>query len=161
MKIQSREVGTLIVAVAIPLVVGAIGGFATASSVSTWYQELTKPAWNPPDWVFGPVWTVLYILMGVAVWFIWRLDRDSPAVRVALVLYGAQLFLNLFWSIIFFGLRNIGLALVEIVVLVALILATLVVFFRLKPVAGYLLIPYQAWVIFATGLNASIWWLNR
>jgi tryptophan-rich sensory protein len=141
--------------------VGAVGGIATSSSVSTWYPTLAKPAWNPPNWLFGPVWTLLYILMGVAAWLVWRKGFDAPGVPRALILFGVQLLFNLAWSIVFFGLRSIGWALVEIVAMWVLILVTLVAFYRLRPLAGWLLVPYQLWVTFATALNATIWWLNR
>jgi tryptophan-rich sensory protein len=117
--------------------------------------------WNPPSWLFGPVWTLLYILMGVAVWLVWRTGFDAPGVRGALILFGVQLLFNLAWSFVFFGMRRIGWALVEIAATWALILATLIAFYRLRPAAGWLLAPYQLWVTFATALNATIWWLNR
>jgi len=161
LRTQLKEGVGLAVAIAISLAVGGLGGIATSSSVSTWYQNLNKPSWNPPSWVFGPVWTLLYILMGVAVWLVWRLGWASPRVRTALVLFGAQLLFNLLWSVIFFGLRKPGWALLEIILLWGLILATLVQFYRLRPESGLLLVPYQLWVTFATALNAAIWWLNR
>jgi len=161
MKLQLNHIVSLVVALAIPLIVGGLGGIATASSIPTWYRTLEKPVWNPPDQVFGPVWTLLYILMGVALWLVWRLGWDIPPVRMALALFGVQLLFNLLWSLIFFGLHSPGWALLEIVVLWALILATLLQFYRLQPVAGWLLVPYQLWVTFAAALNAAIWWLNR
>lgn len=157
----TRNIVSLVVAVAIPLALGAVGGIATSTSVSTWYVTLAKPVWNPPAWVFGPVWTLLYILMGIAAWAVWRLGTGDLRVRTALVLFGVQLLFNLGWSVVFFGLRRTGWALIEIVVMWGLILTTLVAFYRLRPVAGLLLVPYQLWVTFATALNASIWWLNR
>lgn len=161
MQKQTLNIVGLVVAVLIPLAIGAVGGLATSSSVTTWYPTLAKPVWNPPNWLFGPVWTVLYILMGVAAWLVWKEGLSDPAVRLALALFGVQLILNLLWSIVFFGLQRIGWALVEIVATWAFILATLVMFYRLRPPAGLLLIPYQLWVTFATALNATIWWLNR
>ena len=161
MKLQASDIVSLVVAVAIPLVVGGLGGIATASAIPTWYQGLNKPAWNPPGWLFGPVWTVLYILMGIAAWLVWRQGWDNPQVQVALAIFGVQLLLNLFWSLIFFGLHSPGWAVLEIVILWGFILATTIQFYRLEPVAGLLLIPYQLWVTFATVLNATIWQLNR
>ena len=161
MRLQLNHIVSLVVAIAIPLIVGGLGGIATASSIPTWYRTLEKPTWNPPDWIFGPVWTLLYILMGVALWLVWRLGWDNPQVRRALLLFGVQLLFNLLWSLIFFGLRRPDWALLEIVVLWVLILATATQFYRLQPVAGWLLVPYQLWVTFAAGLNAAIWWLNR
>jgi benzodiazapine receptor len=161
MRLQVSDIVSLVVAVVIPLVVGGLGGVATASAIPTWYQDLNKPSWNPPNWVFGPVWTLLYILMGVAAWLVWRLGWDNPQVRVALAIFGVQLLLNLFWSLIFFGLRSPGWAVLEIIILWGFILATTVQFYRLESVAGLLLVPYQLWVTFAALLNATVWQLNR
>jgi tryptophan-rich sensory protein len=141
------------------LLAGVIGGFATASSVGTWYADLAKPGWNPPDAVFGPVWTALYVLMGVAAWLVWRSGGWSGA-RVALGLFAIQLVLNTLWSLLFFGLRSPGLALVEIVILWIAIVATLVAFARFSRTASWLMAPYLVWVTFATLLNFSIWRLN-
>lgn len=140
------------------LLVAAVGGAVTASSVGTWYQGLAKPSFNPPDWVFGPVWTTLYVLMAIAAWRVWRLELARR--RPALALWALQLALNLCWSFVFFGARAIGPALAEIVVLLAAILATLVLFWRLDRLAGALLVPYAAWVAFAAVLNAALWRLN-
>ena len=161
MKLQAGDIVSLVVAVVIPLVVGGLGGIATASAIPTWYQGLNKPAWNPPNWVFGPVWTLLYVLMGVAAWLVWRQGWDNPQVRMALAIFGVQLLLNLFWSLIFFGLRSPGWAVLEIVILWGFVLATTVQFYRLDSIAGLLLIPYQLWVTFAAVLNAAVWQLNR
>jgi benzodiazapine receptor len=144
---------------ALCLGVSALGGLATASSVGTWYQTLAKPAFNPPNWVFAPVWTTLYFMMAIAGWRVWRRDGLQRA-RWALALFALQLALNLAWSIVFFGLRSVGAALIEIVVLLLAILATTVVFWQRDRVAGMLFIPYAAWVGFATVLNAALWRLN-
>lgn len=138
----------------------AIGGAATAEHVRTWYPTLAKPAWTPPGWVFGPAWTLLYALMSVAAWRVW-LIRKKPGARRALTLHFAQLVLNALWSVLFFGLKQPGLALVEIVVLWLLLLTIWRAFWRLDAAAGVLWTPYVAWVGFATALNGSIWWLNR
>jgi tryptophan-rich sensory protein len=161
MSSKWRNVLALLIAIAVPFLAAGLGGAATASSVTTWYPSLRKPAWNPPTWLFGPVWTLLYLLMGVASWQVWRLGQSDRRVRTALGFYGAQLVFNVLWSVLFFGLRRMGWALAEIVVLWALILQTLVRFYRLRPAAGLLLVPYQLWVSFATVLNAALWWLNR
>ena len=124
-----------------------------------WYASLTKPAWTPPSAVFGPVWTALYVLMGVAAWLVWRKAGFSGA-PTALGLFVAQLALNSLWSYLFFGLHRPGAAFVEIVVLWLVILATAVGFWRVRPAAGALLIPYLAWVAFASGLNYQLWRLN-
>lgn len=138
----------------------AIGGAATATSVGTWYRALNKPAWNPPDWIFGPVWTVLYVFMAVAAWRVWcRTDGDAR--RHTLVLFGTQLVLNALWAVLFFGLRQPGPALVDVIVLWSLLLVLQVRFARIDRVAGGLWAPYLAWVSFASALNAAVWWLNR
>jgi tryptophan-rich sensory protein len=133
----------------------------TASSVGTWYAGLAKPSFNPPNWVFGPVWTALYLMMAVAGWRVWR--RRGADARLAMRALGAwalQLALNLCWSLVFFGARLIGAALVEIAVLFAAIVVTALLFWRIDRVAGALLIPYAAWVAFAALLNAALWRLN-
>jgi len=139
--------------------VAAAGGAVTATSVGTWYAALAKPAFNPPDWVFGPVWTALYLMMAIAAWRIWRL-RAAANARAALALWALQLALNLCWSFVFFGARAIGAALAEILVLLAAIVATAVLFWRLDRPAALLFAPYIAWVAFAAVLNAAIWRLN-
>ncbi len=151
----------LVVAVALPVVVGGLSGFATSRGVSTWYPTLIKPSFNPPAWVFGPVWTVLYIMMGVAAYLVWLRGVDADGVRVGLTVFVIQLALNGLWSILFFGMQQPGWALLEIIVLWAAIGATIWLFWRVVPAAGVLLLPYWAWVSFATVLNASLWWLNR
>lgn len=151
----------LVIAVAIPLAVGGLSGFATAAGVSTWYPTLVKPAFNPPAWIFGPVWTVLYVTMGVAAFLVWRQGIGSDDVKIALTIFLIQLGLNGLWSVLFFGMHLPALALVEIVLLWFAIGATVALFWRVNPVAGGLLLPYWAWVSFATVLNASLWWLNR
>ena len=156
-----NNVFKLVVAIALPVVIGGLSGFATARGVSTWYPTLVKPSFNPPSWVFGPVWTVLYIMMGVSAYLVWRQGLDVDGVRVALAVFVVQLALNGLWSILFFGMQQPGWALVEIIVLWVAIGATILLFWRVVPAAGVLLLPYWAWVSFATILNASLWWLNR
>lgn len=159
-----RDLPSAVASIAIALAVGAIGGFATASSVATWYAGLNKPAFNPPNAVFGPVWTVLYILMALAAWRVWRADPANPAKggrrRRALALYAIQLALNLAWSLIFFGLRQPALALAEVVLLLAAVIASAAAFWRIDRPAGVMMIPYAAWVAFASVLNLEIWRLN-
>ncbi len=142
-------------------IAAAIGGVVTARPVQTWYRTIRKPAWNPPDWLFGPVWTILYILMGIALWRVWRMGWDEVAVRLAVFLFLIQLVLNVLWSVIFFGQRQLGQGVVEIVVLWLFLLATTIAFFGLQPLAGWLLVPYIAWVSFAGFLNFTVWRLNR
>ena len=151
----------LVISIATPLAVGGLSGFATARGVATWYPTLTKPSFNPPAWVFGPAWTLLYIMMGVAAFLVWRKGLEVDGVKIALTVFGIQLALNGLWSILFFGMQAPGLALAEIIVLWIAIGATTVLFWRVVPAAGALLLPYWGWVSFATVLNASLWWLNR
>jgi tryptophan-rich sensory protein len=139
------------------LATGFVSGFATQHSIDTWYAALAKPSWNPPNWIFAPVWTLLYVMMGVAAWLVWKTgDRIGPA----MVLFGLQLVFNLLWSLIFFGLRSPGLALIEVVFLWGGVLLTMLAFFGRQSTAGWLFVPYLAWVSFAAALNAAIWWLN-
>ena len=145
--------------VALCLGVAAIGGWATSISVGGWYQTLDKPRWTPPDRVFAPVWTILYLMMAVAGYRVWR-GAGVNRGQGALALFGVQLALNLLWSILFFGLQRIGLALLDIVLLWAAIAATAVAFWRIDRLAGIFLLPYLVWVTYAVVLNAAIWHLN-
>ena len=149
----------LFVFVALCLLVSTAGGMVTATSVDIWYQALAKPSFNPPDWVFAPVWTTLYFLMGVSGWLVWRRSA-SRATRGALALFGLQLSLNFAWSVMFFGFQRIDLALIDIVVLFVAIVANMILFWRIERLATLLLVPYAAWVVFAIVLNVSIWLLN-
>jgi tryptophan-rich sensory protein len=140
--------------------VAAIGSIATARSVQTWYRGIEKPTWNPPDWIFGPVWTLLYFLMAVAAWLVWR-TADWDKIQLPMTLFALQLGFNLAWSILFFGLRFPGLAFLDIVLLWGSILLTITRFFPISTAAGWLLVPYALWVTFAATLNFTIWKLNR
>lgn len=148
-----------LISIAIALAVGAVGGLATASSVSTWYPGLNKPAFNPPNAVFAPVWTTLYVLMALAAWRVWR-KGPGRARDGALLVYAVQLVLNLAWSLIFFGLRAPGPAFAEVLALLASVIACAALFWRLDRTAGLLMVPYAAWVAFASALNFEIWRLN-
>lgn len=150
-----------IACVLVVLVLGAAGGFLTAASIPGWYAGLAKPPGTPPNAVFGPVWSVLYLMMGLSFARIWHLATPGPAKRRALLLFAAQLILNLAWTPLFFGAHLLGTSLVEIVALWILILLTLTSFRRLDAVAGWMLLPYLLWVGYATYLNAGFWWLNR
>lgn len=132
----------------------------TMPSVAGWYPGISKPSWTPPNWLFGPVWTALYTTMAVAAWLVWRRAGWDGA-RTALTLFFVQLALNWAWSFIFFGAKQTGWGAVEIVLLWATILATLLSFWPHSRVAGSLMIPYLAWVTYAAGLNVAIWSLNR
>lgn len=145
--------------VGICLMVGALGAGVTATSVDTWYAGIAKPSFNPPNAVFGPVWTLLYILMAIAAWRVWR-SADADMARGPLTLFALQLALNLGWSVAFFGLRSIGLAILVILALDLAVLATALKFRRIDGLAAALLVPYLAWIAFATLLNAAIWRLN-
>jgi translocator protein len=138
------------------LAVGGLGGFATAQSVVDWYPALNKPSWTPPSWLFGPVWTVLYIMMAVAAWLVWK----AGEAKGALLLFGAQLLLNLAWSFLFFGAKSPGLGLINICVLWLAIAATIFAFSLRSRIAGFMMVPYLAWVSFATALNTAIYLLN-
>jgi len=126
---------------------------------SDWYDQLNKPEWNPPGWVFGPVWTLLYTMMAVAAWRIWRISGFGGS-KPELTFFGLQLFLNGLWSQLFFNLQNPGLAFAEIILLLAAIIATTRLFYRKDPISGWLMIPYIAWVAFASVLNGTIWMMN-
>lgn len=144
------------------LAIGYFSGIVTRSSIDTWYPTLIKPSFNPPNWVFAPAWSLLYLLMGVAAGLVWdRIEYEKEVVKNALVFFAIQLALNALWSYLFFGLMNPLLALIEIFVLWLMIYETLLKFIKINKVAGYLLVPYLLWVSFATILNASIWWLNK
>jgi tryptophan-rich sensory protein len=156
----SRDLIGLFAFIILCLAVSGIGGAITETSVNTWYQALEKPLFNPPDWVFAPVWTALYIVMGIAAWRVWRL-RSFEATGKALSVFAVQLCLNLAWSFLFFGLQRIDLALVEIVILLVAIIVTSIMFWRVDRLAGLLFVPYGAWVTYATILNASIWLINE
>ena len=148
--------------VATCIAVGYLSGIVTRSSVETWFPTLVKPSFNPPGWIFAPVWSLLYAMMGVAAGLIWsRIDYEKEAVRNALIFFVVQLALNALWSLLFFGLKNPLLALIEILLLWLMIYETYIKFTKIDKIAGYLLIPYILWVSFAAVLNASIWWLNK
>lgn len=149
----------LIISVSIPLLIGFAGSFFTSSSVSTWYTTLNKPTFNPPGWIFGPVWTLLYIIIWVSFYFVWKVDFKKKN-KQAVGIYSLQLFLNLIWSFLFFWLQNSFASLIEIIILWCAILANMIVFYRIEKMAGLLLLPYLLWVSFATILNYSILVLN-
>ena len=150
------------IALLVCLAVGYSASTVTRPSVETWYPTLVKPIFNPPNWIFMPMWTLLYILMAVAAGLVWdKIKEQNEAVKKALLFFIIQLTLNAIWSYLFFGLKNPLLALIEIVLLWLMIYETYLKFIKINKTAGYLLIPYMAWVAFAAILNASIWWLNK
>lgn len=136
-----------------------IGGAVTTPNIGGWYATLTKPSWNPPNWIFGPVWTALYLMMALAAWLVWR-QAGWPGAKVPLTAFGVQLVLNILWSCLFFGLKNPGLAFCEVLLLWLAIAVTAVAFWGRSKVAGMLFVPYLAWVTFAAVLNFTIWRLN-
>ena len=155
-----KKLPKIIIAVAVCLGIGFFSGFATQSSIDTWYETLNKPAFNPPNWIFAPVWTLLYILMGIAAGIVWSKGFYHKWVKTALYHFIFQLLFNGLWSIVFFGFRSPGFALIVILVLLVLIVLTYKWFKIVNSTAAYLLLPYLLWVGFATILNFSIWQLN-
>jgi translocator protein len=157
---NKSQVIKLVVSLILPLAVGAIGGIFTAKAVPVWYASLNRPSFAPPNWVFGPVWTVLYILLGISLFLIWRLDSGKER-NLAILIFLLQLLLNSGWSFIFFYFKMVGFALFEIILLWMSIVIMLLLFYKIKPMAAYINIPYFLWVTFATILNAGYYFLNR
>jgi len=157
---MKRALG-IIVAIVVCELAGIIGTVFTTPSIPGWYAGLTKPSFNPPNWIFGPVWTTLYALMGVAAYLVFSKGLKTPGVKAALAVFAAQLVLNTLWSIVFFGAHRILGAVVVIVLLWAMILATILLFHKISRPAAYLLVPYLLWVSFAAVLNISLYALNR
>ena len=161
MPARSRvaDLAALVLFLALCLGIGALGGMVRVASIDAWYAGLARPWFHPPDEVFAPVWTVLYLLMAVAAWRVWRAaDRDTT--RGPLTLFALQLALNLGWTVVFFGLQKIGSAVATIVVLDVAILVTTLAFWAVDRLAGLLMAPYLAWAAFATLLNVALWRLN-
>ncbi|MBI4138663.1 tryptophan-rich sensory protein [Candidatus Uhrbacteria bacterium] len=155
-----KDILKLFVAIGICELAGVIGAAFTVSVIPTWYAGLAKPALNPPSWIFGPVWTMLYALMGISAFLIWRRGLQQRNIRTALIIFDVQLFLNAIWSVLFFGMRNPGAALLDIFLLWATIIWTIAVFHKISRPAAYILAPYLLWVSFAIYLNVEIWRLN-
>lgn len=158
---KTKTIFTFFIAIIIPQIAGAIGSIFSFSSIPTWYRVLIRPSIAPPNWVFGPVWTTLFLLMGISSFIIYQKGINRPDVRRALYVFFIQLILNATWSILFFGLNDIGAALIEIVGLWVIILANIILFWRISKIAGYLLIPYILWVSFASYLNYTFFILNN
>lgn len=161
-----KKIYRLIIAIAIVQGAGIVGAFFTAPAIKTWYAALAKPALNPPNWIFGPVWTTLYLLIGIAVFLVWSSyaetseEKEKKKRKNALIIFDIHLALNVLWSILFFGMQNPFLAFLDIIALWCGIVVTIIVFYPISRVAAYLLAPYLAWVSFAAYLNYSIWMLN-
>lgn len=158
---KTGDLPKLIISLLVCLAAGFIGSLATNKSIPTWYAGLKKPSFSPPNAIFGPVWTVLFILMAVAAFLAWRKGIETEPVKLALIIFGAQLILNILWSVFFFGLRMPALAFAEIIVLWIFILATILIFRKASVVAAWLMVPYILWVSFAAVLNYTLWRLNR
>ena len=156
----SKQAMALVVCIVVVLAVGNIGTMTTIKATHSWYAQIQKPAWTPPDWVFGPVWTALFVMMAVAAWLVWR-QGGFAAQKLPLMLFLVQLALNAAWTPLFFGAGWFGAALLEILLLWCAILATMIVFRQTNPAAGWLMLPYFLWVSYASTLNAGIWWLHR
>jgi len=161
MKLNIQTILKLIISLAIPLVVGSVSGYLVRDEMNVeWFSILAKPSFNPPSYLFGPVWTVLYILMGVSMFLIWNTPKTELRQK-ALAVFGIQLFFNFWWSILFFSFHTIFLSVIDILIMWFLIIYMITLFKKIKPFAAYLQIPYLFWVTFATVLNISIWYLNR
>ena len=150
----------LIISLALPQAAGVLGSFFTSPAIPTWYATLQRPSFSPPNWVFGPVWILLYVLMGISVYLVWLKVKKNKSVGFAVKLFWLHLIFNASWSIVFFGLQNPGLALVNIVLIWLFIIILIIKFWKINKLAGYLLIPYLLWVSFASVLNYFIWQLN-
>ena len=140
---------------------GVISGLIANTGMNPWFGTLNKPSWNPPAYLFAPVWTMLYLLMGISLWLIWKSNTPAPQKSNAIILFALQLFLNFWWSIIFFKFHSPALALADIILMLILILFTIISFSKISKPAAWLLVPYIAWVSFATILNYTIWMLNK
>lgn len=157
-----NKIYKILVMVATCLVIGYFSGMVTRSAITTWYPTLVKPIFNPPNGIFAPVWTMLFIMMGVAAGLVWdKMEQQKEVVTKALIFFAIQLALNALWSFLFFGLKNPLLSGIEILILWLMIYETYSKFIKINKIAGYLFIPYLLWVSFATVLNVSIWWLNH
>ena len=155
---MTKQIVVLVIFIFLCLAIGFIGSFATRPNIEGWYNDLVKPSWTPPDSVFGPVWTVLYIMMAAAAWIVWR--KTGNFISTPMLVFILQLILNLAWSWLFFGMRNPLAGLIDIVILWIAILITVVTFWKVYSLAGILLLPYLIWVTFASALNFSIWRMN-
>lgn len=140
---------------------GLVGSVFTIKNIPTWYAWLNRPTFAPPNWLFGPVWTFLYVLMGISLFLVWRQSSSEVKVKRSLILFFVHLFFNILWSIIFFGLHQIFLAFLVILILWLMIVAVISNFYKINKTAAYLLMPYLYWVTFASVLNYSFWLLNR
>jgi tryptophan-rich sensory protein len=160
MNFNLKEILKLILSIVVVFIAGSIGNYFTITEITTWYTALAKPTWTPPNWVFGPVWTTLFILMGIALYLVWSKGLKRKDVKIAIGIFAVQLILNTSWSIIFFGLHSPLGGLITIIILWIAILANIIVFYRISKPAGFLLVPYIVWVSIAAYLNYSVYLLN-
>lgn len=152
--------GRLIVSLIIPQLAGILGSLVTFPAISSWYKDLIKPSFSPPNWLFGPAWTLLYLLMGISLYLVWQKGTKKKEVKIALTIFTLQLLLNILWSYLFFGLHQPLYALIEIIIMWIAILATIISSYRISKSAGLILIPYLLWVSFASVLNFFVFRLN-
>ena len=151
-----REIPKLIVSILIVFLAGAVGTVFTLKEITGWYAYLPKPSWTPPNWAFGPVWSTLYVLMGISLFLIWREGLNRKDVQIAIIVFAVQLAINVIWSLVFFGTHNIFGGLVLVLILWVAILVNIIVFYRISKPAGLILIPYIVWVTIASYLNYSV-----
>ncbi len=160
-KTNTNKIPKLIFSLVLPLAIGGVSGYLVRNEMNgEWFTTLIKPSFNPPSYLFGPVWTALYILMGISMFLIWNTPKTELRQK-ALILFAVQLFFNFWWSILFFSFHKIFLSVIDILLMWFLIIYMITLFKKIKPVAAYIQIPYLLWVTFATVLNISIWYLNR
>jgi benzodiazapine receptor len=149
----------IIICVVVCVGLGSLSGLSTIDAIQTWYPTIIKPSWNPPNWLFGPVWTLLYILMGISFALLWNSSQNGR--KSAMLLFVVQFGLNIAWSFIFFNLHLLGWSFIESLCMLAAIGATIYLSYSVNTTAAYLLVPYFLWVSFASILNGTVWWLNR
>jgi benzodiazapine receptor len=150
----------LAAAILLCVIVGSIGSLVTITGPGSWYSTLQKPYFAPPNWLFAPMWIMLFVLMGIALYLVWESGTERREVKAALGIFGVQFFLNVIWSFLFFGLKSPLLGFVDIILLWVMIVATIWIFFRVRKSAAYFLIPYIAWVTLASALNGAIYFMN-
>jgi translocator protein len=158
-KIKGRDVLALIICIVIPMAAGALSGIATSGNIESWYAHINKPSFNPPNWIFGPVWTLLYFLMGISLFLVWKSAAGKNRTE-ALLIFFIQLILNFAWSFLFFQFRMISFALIEILVIWFLIILMIITFLKVNKTAALIQVPYLLWVSYASILNGAILYLN-
>ncbi|MCH9616947.1 MAG: Tryptophan-rich protein TspO [Chlamydiia bacterium] len=157
-KVEFKDFGVLLGIFVVIVVIQALGAYFTSTSLSTWYAGLVRPSWTPPNWLFGPVWSLLYVMMSVSVWFVYLSKKKGKG--LCYFLFGMQMFFNFLWTIVFFRMENSLLGLIDILLIDIFLLITIVSFYRVSKPAAWLLVPYLCWVIYASTLNFGIYLLN-